>query len=115
MKRFNRPILRNTPLVSSAEPMRVVVDMCRPVSITSGSVVKTFQLCGGAVVSAPAEGTPTLELRDVSKAFGQVIALRSGSLTLYSGSIHALVGENGAGKSTLVKIIAGLYHRDSGT
>ena len=58
---------------------------------------------------------PTLELRDVSKAFGQVIALRSGSLTLYPGSIHALVGENGAGKSTLVKIIAGLYHRDSGT
>jgi rhamnose transport system ATP-binding protein len=67
------------------------------------------------MVSAPAEETPTLELRDVSKAFGQVIALRSGSLTLHSGSIHALVGENGAGKSTLVKIIAGLYHRDSGT
>ena len=66
------------------------------------------------MVSAPAAETPTLELRDVSKAFGQVIALRSGSLTLYSGSIHALVGENGAGKSTLVKIIAGLYHRDSG-
>ena len=65
--------------------------------------------------SAPAEGTPTLELRDVSKAFGQVIALRSGSLTLYPGFIHALVGENGAGKSTLVKIMAGLYQRDSGT
>ena len=65
--------------------------------------------------SAPGEGTPALELRDVSKAFGPVIALRSGSLTLFSGSIHALVGENGTGKSTLVKIIAGLYHRDSGT
>jgi len=65
--------------------------------------------------SAPAEGTPTVGLRDVSKAFGQVIALRSGSLALYPGSIHALVGENGAGKSTLVKIMAGLYQRDSGT
>ena len=65
--------------------------------------------------SAPGEGTPTLELRDVSKSFGPVIALRSGSLSLYAGSTHALVGENGAGKSTLVKIIAGLYHRDSGT
>jgi rhamnose transport system ATP-binding protein len=64
---------------------------------------------------AAAEGTPTLQLRDVSKAFGPVIALRSGSLTLYPHSIHALVGENGAGKSTLVKIIAGLYQRDSGT
>ena len=67
------------------------------------------------MTSGRGEGTPSLELRDVSKAFGQVIALRSGSLTLYPGSIHALVGENGAGKSTLVKIIAGLYHRDSGT
>jgi rhamnose transport system ATP-binding protein len=67
------------------------------------------------VASAPAEATPTLELRDVSKAFGQVIALRSGSLTLFPGSIHAVVGENGAGKSTLVKIMAGLYQRDSGT
>ena len=47
------------------------------------------------MASAPAEGTPTLELRDVSKAFGPVIALRSGSLTLHPGSIHALVGERG--------------------
>lgn len=58
--------------------------------------------------------TPTLELRGVSKRFGQVVALRDGELTLYSNSIHALVGENGAGKSTLVKIMAGLYDRDSG-
>ncbi|GAA1995387.1 sugar ABC transporter ATP-binding protein [Microbacterium ulmi] len=56
-----------------------------------------------------------LELRDVSKAFGAVIALRSGTIAVDSGSIHALVGENGAGKSTLVKIVAGLYQRDGGT
>ncbi|SDG60863.1 sugar ABC transporter ATP-binding protein [Microbacterium pygmaeum] len=55
-----------------------------------------------------------LELRRVVKSFGPVVALRSGSLTLDRGSIHALIGENGAGKSTLVKIIAGLYRRDSG-
>ncbi|WP_231979301.1 ATP-binding cassette domain-containing protein [Tessaracoccus coleopterorum] len=51
----------------------------------------------------------------MSKRFGAVVALRDGNLTLHPGSIHALVGENGAGKSTLVKIIAGLYSRDSGT
>jgi rhamnose transport system ATP-binding protein len=51
---------------------------------------------------------------DVSKHFGQVTALASGYIALYPGSIHALIGENGAGKSTIVKIIAGLYHRDSG-
>ncbi|WP_205472712.1 sugar ABC transporter ATP-binding protein [Nocardioides sp. SYSU D00038] len=56
----------------------------------------------------------TLVLDDVTKSFGAVAALRSGSLRVRPGSIHALVGENGAGKSTLVKIVAGVYRRDSG-
>jgi rhamnose transport system ATP-binding protein len=55
-----------------------------------------------------------LELRDVTKSFGPVAALRSGSIRVTRGSIHALVGENGAGKSTLVKIVAGVHRRDSG-
>ena len=58
---------------------------------------------------------PALELSRVVKSFGAVVALRSGTITLEEGSIHALIGENGAGKSTLVKIIAGLYRRDAGT
>ena len=64
-----------------------------------------------------AEASPTavLQLTDVSKSFGPVVALRSGSLDVHAGSIHALVGENGAGKSTLVKIVAGVYRRDAGT
>ncbi|MEZ0577229.1 sugar ABC transporter ATP-binding protein [Nocardioides sp. MH1] len=57
----------------------------------------------------------TLELRDVAKSFGAVVALRSGTLEVRPGSIHALVGENGAGKSTLVKIVAGVHRRDGGT
>ncbi|MGA7148289.1 MAG: sugar ABC transporter ATP-binding protein [Microbacterium sp.] len=63
---------------------------------------------------ASAAQHPALELRRVVKSFGPVVALRSGSLTLHRGSIHALIGENGAGKSTLVKIVAGLYRRDAG-
>lgn len=55
-----------------------------------------------------------LELRDVSKSFGPVRALRSSSLVARAGSIHALVGENGAGKSTLIKIVAGVHRRDGG-
>src|SRR6478735_2024571 len=64
----------------------------------------------------PAADTATvLELRDVSKSFGPVVALRAGSLRVDAGSIHALVGENGAGKSTMVKLLSGLYRRDGGT
>ena len=59
-------------------------------------------------------GVPILRLTGVSKRFGSVVALRDGRIALYPGTIHALIGENGAGKSTLVKIIAGLYSRDSG-
>jgi len=59
-------------------------------------------------------GAPLLQLAGVSKRFGSVVALRDGQISLYPGSIHALIGENGAGKSTLVKIIAGLYTRDTG-
>src|SRR5689334_1471374 len=64
--------------------------------------------------NSPQPGAPALELRGVRKAFGPVVALRSGTLVVQPGSIHALVGENGAGKSTLVKIVAGLYRRDEG-
>ncbi|WP_436702193.1 sugar ABC transporter ATP-binding protein [Nocardioides sp. BYT-33-1] len=60
------------------------------------------------------ERMPTLQLRDVAKSFGAVAALRSGTLEVWPGSIHALVGENGAGKSTLVKIVAGVHRRDAG-
>ena len=66
------------------------------------------------MTSPDTTGPVALELREVAKSFGPVVALRSGSLTLEQGRIHALVGENGAGKSTLVKIVAGLYRRDSG-
>jgi rhamnose transport system ATP-binding protein len=55
-----------------------------------------------------------LVLRQATKSFGAVRALEDGSITLYPGEAHALLGENGAGKSTLVKILAGVYHADSG-
>ena len=56
-------------------------------------------------------GATILELRDVAKSFGPVVALGSAGITVHAGSIHALVGENGAGKSTLIKIVAGVHRR----
>ncbi|MEU3272564.1 sugar ABC transporter ATP-binding protein [Saccharomonospora sp. NPDC006951] len=57
---------------------------------------------------------PLLELKDVSKSFQAVKALRGVSLALRPGEVHALAGENGAGKSTVVRIIGGEHQPDSG-
>ena len=56
-----------------------------------------------------------LEATDVSKAYGAVVALKSASLAVRPGEVHALMGANGAGKSTLVKILTGAVRPDGGT
>jgi ribose transport system ATP-binding protein len=58
--------------------------------------------------------TPVLECRQICKSFGGVTVLNNVDFILEKGEIHALVGQNGAGKSTLMKIINGVYTRDSG-
>ena len=63
------------------------------------------------VASAP---EPLLTVKDVSKAFPGVKALDRVSLDVFGGVVHGIVGENGAGKSTLMKILSGVYEKDSG-
>ena len=55
-----------------------------------------------------------LEATDVSKTYGSVVALKSASLAVRPGEVHALMGANGAGKSTLVKILTGVVRPDTG-
>ena len=57
---------------------------------------------------------PLLALRGVNKSFGHVHVLHDVDFDVHPGQVTALVGDNGAGKSTLVKVIAGIYGRDSG-
>ena len=55
-----------------------------------------------------------IDIKRVSKAFPGVLALDQVNLCLRRGEVHGLMGENGAGKSTLIKVLTGLYPRDTG-
>ena len=70
----------------------------------------------GAQPHAPtsAKGTPLIEMRDISIAFGGIKAVDHASIDLYPGEVMGLLGHNGAGKSTLIKVLSGAYKRDAG-
>ncbi len=57
---------------------------------------------------------PILQLKEVSKRFGGLIAVNQVSLEIYPGEVVGLLGDNGAGKSTLIKLISGVYQSDGG-
>ena len=56
-----------------------------------------------------------LTMRGICKSFPGTRALHNVDFTLRKGEIHALMGENGAGKSTLIKVLTGVYEKDSGS
>jgi len=56
-----------------------------------------------------------LEVNGINKAFSGNYVLKNVSFDIKEGEVHTLIGENGAGKSTLMKIIGGIYSKDSGT
>ncbi|MCX4903310.1 ATP-binding cassette domain-containing protein [Streptomyces sp. NBC_00878] len=64
--------------------------------------------------TASADGTPTVELKDAGKAYGNVRALHSVDLAVHSSQVTCVLGDNGAGKSTLIKIISGLHQHTEG-
>lgn len=58
--------------------------------------------------------TPFLEVRDISKYFGSVIALKEVSAFVRAGEVTCLLGDNGAGKSTLIKVLSGVHKPSEG-
>ncbi len=58
--------------------------------------------------------TVALELKKISKRFGETVANNEVDLTLYKGEILAILGENGSGKTSLMNMIAGIYYPDEG-
>ena len=61
-----------------------------------------------------AEKVPAIELRGITKTFGQIVANRDINLTAYRGEILSILGENGSGKTTLMNMICGIYYPDAG-
>ncbi len=59
-------------------------------------------------------GTPLVELRDISIAFGGIKAVDHVTVDLFPGEVVGLLGHNGAGKSTLIKCLSGAYQKDAG-
>lgn len=60
-------------------------------------------------------GEVILTMKEIDKSFPGVHALDHVNLEVKKGEVHALMGENGAGKSTLMKVLTGIYKKDSGT
>ncbi|MBR3791911.1 MAG: ATP-binding cassette domain-containing protein, partial [Clostridia bacterium] len=58
--------------------------------------------------------TPAIELKNITKTFGSVIANKNVSLTVNKGEILSILGENGSGKTTLMNMISGIYFPDEG-
>src|SRR5712691_7501953 len=78
-------------------------------------IPSTGVIMGRALSETGIDAVSLLEAREVSKRYGPVVALRSASLSVEPGEVHALLGANGAGKSTLVKVLTGVVRQDSGT
>ena len=68
----------------------------------------------GGVGAGGGANPPLLELRDVGKDYGSVIALDGISTTVRAGEVTCVLGDNGAGKSTLIKILAGVHRPTRG-
>lgn len=84
-------------------------------AVKAGKTLKDSSANERALEAVEKNKTHVMELKEISKSFSGVPALKGVSLKVESGKVHALLGENGAGKSTLIKILSGVYQRDSGT
>ncbi|MBA2739023.1 MAG: ATP-binding cassette domain-containing protein [Actinomycetota bacterium] len=68
----------------------------------------------GHAPELPAVGETLIEVRDIGKSYGSVIALRDVTTSVRAGEVTCVLGDNGAGKSTFIKILAGAHEHSTG-
>ena len=90
------------------------------VDLIMANATPALQAAAAATAEIPILGTSVteygvaLELKNVTKTFGSVVANKNVNLTLRKGEILSLLGENGSGKTTLMNMISGIYYPDEG-
>ncbi|MBC7632056.1 ATP-binding cassette domain-containing protein [Aeromicrobium sp.] len=80
--------------------------------VASGDAVATSPVT--SVVTPPPVGTAIIEVRDIGKRYGNIIALSDVSTSVRAGEVTCVLGDNGAGKSTFIKILAGAHQHSDG-
>jgi simple sugar transport system ATP-binding protein len=68
----------------------------------------------GGATAVPPRGTQIIEVKDIGKSYGRVIALSDVTTSVRAGEVTCILGDNGAGKSTLIKILAGAHQHTEG-
>ncbi len=94
-------------------PVRIV-GKTKPVKAADLKTHESPAAVAGRHSFAPTRGTPLIEMRNISIAFGGIKAVDHASIDLFPGEVVGLLGHNGAGKSTLIKVLSGAYLRDAG-
>ena len=85
-----------------------------PISAAVAETHESPSAIKGSEPFKPSRGTPLIEMKDISIAFGGIKAVDHASIDLFPGEVVGLLGHNGAGKSTLIKVLSGAYKRDHG-
>ena len=109
------PVLETTveATPAAAVPQAIVPESAAPEAVVPASVAPQLPVTPQAAPTAGAR--PAIEIRGLTKAFGQKVAVDRINLDIPSGSFYGLVGRNGAGKTTTISMVTGMLKPNEGT